>query len=132
MIDTRVVNARIVTPDGEVEGAVSIDGGKVVSTGSEAGLPDAREVIDAGGRYLIPGLVDPHVHYGLVGEEPIVDRVKRDWAADGVAALYGGVTTTMPMLMSSGSYGEMAAVDIFTRIFLVVACGSVQTTNPAR
>ena len=52
-------NARVVTPEGVVEGAsVVLEGGRVagVSRRSEK----AGDVLDAGGRYVLPGMVDLH------------------------------------------------------------------------
>jgi alpha-D-ribose 1-methylphosphonate 5-triphosphate diphosphatase len=53
-----VTDARVVTPDGVVEGGVRIEGDRVVAVGDVA--DDAATVVDAGGRYLLPGLIDLH------------------------------------------------------------------------
>ena len=48
------------------DGAVAIDGGRIVETGSATDLakrhPGARRVIDAEGGVVMPGFVDPHTH----------------------------------------------------------------------
>ena len=67
-------------------------------------MPESREVIDAEDRFVLPGLVDPHVHYGLMCQPNFVENCKRDWKADAVGAAYGGVTTVLPMLQSNDSY----------------------------
>lgn len=108
MIDTVVVNAKVVTASEIVYGAIAIDGGRIEMVGSERQMPKARQVIDAGGRFVIPGLVDPHVHYGLVGSKSFADNCKRDWRPDSVGAAFGGVTTVMPMLMARDSYVPLA------------------------
>lgn len=65
--DTIIVNARITTLDREnpVAEAVAIRDGCFLAVGSEAEVraaaPEAA-VIDAGGRRLIPGLIDSHMH----------------------------------------------------------------------
>ena len=65
--DLIITNARITTLDREnpVAEAVVIRDGKFLVVGSErevrAAAPEAR-VIDAGGRRLIPGLIDSHIH----------------------------------------------------------------------
>ena len=68
MADTIIRNARVTTldparPDAE---AVAVRGGVILATGAEADimrLADARtQVIDAGGRRVIPGLNDSHTH----------------------------------------------------------------------
>ena len=42
-------------------GDVSVHGGRIVAVGGRAG--DARQVIDAAGRVVAPGFIDPHTHY---------------------------------------------------------------------
>ncbi|GGE52437.1 amidohydrolase [Agaricicola taiwanensis] len=66
--DIIITNAKITTLDREnpVAAAVATRGGTFLSVGTEqevraASAPDA-EVIDAGGRRLIPGLIDSHIH----------------------------------------------------------------------
>jgi dihydroorotase-like cyclic amidohydrolase len=104
MIDTVIVNAKVVTPSDIVHGSISIDGGRIELVGPSFVMPKARQVIDAGGRFVIPGLVDPHVHYGLVGRGSFAQNCMRDWKLDSVGAAFGGVTTVMPMLMAKDSY----------------------------
>lgn len=106
MIDTTVVNAKIVTPRDVVYGAIAVDGGRIEMIGPEWQMPKSREVIDAKQRFVIPGIVDPHVHYGLIPEPggTFAEACKRDWRPDSVGAAFGGVTTVMPMLMSHETY----------------------------
>ena len=68
MSDLILVNARVTTLDraNPVAEAVAVRDGRFLVVGSEAevraaALPDAR-VIDAGGRRVIPGLIDSHMH----------------------------------------------------------------------
>jgi len=61
---TLIRNATVLTMNDEldvVQGAVSVRGGRIVSVGAE---PVERHdtVIDAGGRYLLPGFVQTHIH----------------------------------------------------------------------
>ncbi len=67
-MSTIIRNARITTLDParpETE-AIAVRDGRVLATGSErdvrAAAGDAAEVIDAGGRRVIPGLNDSHTH----------------------------------------------------------------------
>ena len=64
----------ILTPEERIEGGtLLIEGGKILEVGREAGIPPDAEVIDAQGKYIIPGLIDAHCHTGLfpdgVGQE---------------------------------------------------------------
>ena len=67
MSDLVLVNAKITTLDRQnpVAEAVAIRDGRILLAGSEqearAAAPDAA-IIDAGGRRLIPGLIDSHIH----------------------------------------------------------------------
>ena len=50
------------------------------------------ETVDGTGKYLIPGLIDAHVHFRDPGSPE-----KEDWASGTAAALAGGVTTVLDM-----------------------------------
>jgi len=63
--DTAVVNGRIVDVwSGEIrDGGVAITGGTIVAAGDVTGMvDDATTIIDAGGAYLTPGLIETHLH----------------------------------------------------------------------
>ena len=49
--------------------AVVIDDGRIVATGprDRVGIPPDATVIDVGGKTLMPGLIDAHVHVDLIG-----------------------------------------------------------------
>ena len=68
MIDTVIINAKIVTPNDITHGCIAIDGGRIEMVGPHFLMPKSREVIDAEERFVIPGFVDPHVHYGIMSE----------------------------------------------------------------
>jgi dihydropyrimidinase/dihydroorotase len=105
MIDTILADGTVVTPTEIRVASIAVDGGKVVMVADQSFMPPARETIDASGRFVIPGLVDPHIHFGLAGgplsEE--VDRVKRDFEPESRGAAHGGVTTCLLMLVDPGS-----------------------------
>ncbi len=92
MADLRLVDGRVVTPDGIVEGGLAIDDGVIVAIGPTAALPSATDTIDLGGHVALPGLVDPHVHLGVGGT---ADDAKflEDLTTETTAAAIGGVTT---------------------------------------
>src|ERR1022692_3078667 len=48
--------------------ALVIESGQVAWTGSAADAPAADEVVDAGGRAVLPGFVDSHAHLVFAGE----------------------------------------------------------------
>jgi predicted amidohydrolase YtcJ len=67
--DLLIVNGRITTLDRRkpVVSALAVQGDRIIATGSEAELASLRgattQVIDAGGRRVIPGLNDAHTHF---------------------------------------------------------------------
>ena len=59
-------NVRIVLPGGVETGTLLVDGRRIagVRRGAAAIPPDDYELVDCGGRYCAPGLIDIHVHGG--------------------------------------------------------------------
>jgi allantoinase len=91
-VDLVVRGGEIVSPHGIVAAGLAVQDGVIVAVAENEALPDARETIDAAGRYVIPGVVDPHVHFRSPGFE-----YKEDWASGTAAAALGGVTTVLEM-----------------------------------
>ncbi len=66
-------NALIHTMAGQVwdDGFLTVENGKITAVGSMAGCPSPSaddQVLDAGGRWTMPGLVDGHCHLGVFGD----------------------------------------------------------------
>ena len=59
---TLIKNAKVVTPQGVQEISVLIDGIKIADLGSAA-QTTADQIVDAGGKYLLPGVIDDQVHF---------------------------------------------------------------------
>jgi allantoinase len=92
-VDTVIKNGRLVTPTTTYEGVgVAIQDGKFAAILEDDLLPDAKEVIDAQGLHILPGIMDCHVHF----RQPGLDY-KAEWATDSVAAIHGGVTFVCDM-----------------------------------
>ena len=74
-IDMIITNAKVLTMHrGQTRAqAVAIAGGKIVSLGARAHVEaiahDGTKIIDAGGRSLLPGFFESHLHLGLGGAE---------------------------------------------------------------
>lgn len=61
-----ITHAHVVPVEGEpFEGTVVVEDGTVRELGPDAAVPEGAEVVDAGGQWLLPGLVDAHVHLGV-------------------------------------------------------------------
>lgn len=107
--DLLVTNARVVTCDGPGEsagarlgiveaGAVAVEHDRIAWVGParELGIMRAKHTIDAGGRVLLPGLVDPHTHLVFAGSR--VDEFARRMAGEdyrAIAAAGGGIAATV-------------------------------------
>lgn len=85
--DLVVKNGNIVSSQGIIEGGVAVKDGKFIAVGNDSALPDADKLIDAGGKHILPGLIDPEVHLGI--HRPITD----DLISETKAAASTGVTT---------------------------------------
>jgi allantoinase len=92
VVDVIIKNGNIVTPLSTTRGHVLIKDGKVLEIMVRDTLPEAREVIDATGLHVLPGLIDPHVHFRSPGLE-----YKEDWDTGSQAAAAGGITTVIDM-----------------------------------
>ncbi|AEN04871.1 dihydroorotase family protein [Halolamina sp.] len=103
--DLRVVDARVVTPGGTIDGGVAAADGQIVAVGTEANLPEADRTIDAEGNFLIPGFIDPHVHWGLSRYEfDYHDGLEHDFETETRGAVHGGVTTVVNFLLQPEPY----------------------------
>jgi dihydroorotase/allantoinase len=87
-----VKNGTIVTSSGRMEGGVAISDGKIVAIAADDALPEGEQTIDASGRYVLPGVINPHVHFREPGLE-----YKEDYTTGSTAAVMGGVTTVCDM-----------------------------------
>lgn len=90
--DLVVKHGTIVTPDATVQGGVAIADGKIVAIGADDALPEGKQVIDAAGLHILPGLIDAHVHF----RDPGLTH-KEDFATGSTAAVCGGITTVVDM-----------------------------------
>jgi dihydropyrimidinase/dihydroorotase len=93
MVDLVIRNGAVVTPHGRFHGGVAIDGERIVAVGADASLPPARRVIDAGEAYVLPGLIDAHVHMASEEDASIEEGLRLNMPVETEGALYGGVTT---------------------------------------
>ncbi|PYM92097.1 MAG: allantoinase, partial [Candidatus Rokuibacteriota bacterium] len=91
-VDLVIRGGRLVSSTGIMSAGIAIEGGVIVAISRDDALPDSRETIDATGKYVLPGVIDPHVHFRSPGYE-----YKEDWASGTAAAACGGVTTVFEM-----------------------------------
>lgn len=106
MLDLKVVGGTLVIPGtGRVRAGVGIRDGVVAAIGRDDQLPAARRTVDAAGRFVLPGIIDPHIHLGVRAS------FEDEAASETKAALLGGVTTVGVFLREKESY-----LPIFNRL----------------
>lgn len=91
---TLISNPTIVNNGEQFRGSIVINNGKIVEIlrGDELPRSECQEIIEATGLYLIPGVIDDHVHF----REPGLTN-KATIASESRAAVAGGVTSYMEM-----------------------------------
>ncbi|ULH14669.1 dihydropyrimidinase [Deinococcus sp. KNUC1210] len=95
-----IQNGEIVSDARRYKADVLIEGEKITQIGENLSAPDGARVIDASGKYIFPGFIDPHVHIHL----PFMGTHAKDTHTTGsIAALMGGTTTFIEMLAPAGS-----------------------------
>jgi len=82
---------KLITASESIESDLLIDGERIVAVGRELSA-DGAEIVDARGKLVMPGGVDPHTHFDL----PMFDTVSSDDHYTGhKAAAFGGTTTVL-------------------------------------
>ncbi len=90
-VDLLIENGIMVIPKGGLfKGCLGIVGEKIVGIYASPRGISARERIDARGNYILPGLVEPHVHYGYKG------NLEGHFRTETASAALGGITTVIP------------------------------------
>ena len=87
-----IKNARMINEGREREGDLRIVGARIEQIGSGLTARPGEQVLDAHGRWLLPGMIDDQVHF----REPGLTH-KGDLASESAAAVAGGITTVMDM-----------------------------------
>ncbi|MDX2004035.1 MAG: dihydropyrimidinase [Meiothermus sp.] len=93
-----VKNGEIITADSRYKADIYAEGETITRIGTNLEVPPGTEVVDATGKYVFPGFIDPHVHVYL----PFMATFAKDnHAAASKAALIGGTTTFIEMCCPS-------------------------------
>ena len=98
--DTIIANGTVVSAQGEEQADVAIQGEKIAAVGKDLVNAGAATIVDAAGKYVIPGGIDVHVHLEL----PFCGTVSSDdWDSGTRAAARGGVTTVIDFAIPFGT-----------------------------
>src|ERR1700728_1994503 len=97
--DLVVRNGTVVLPETDgVAVDIAISDGRIAAVLAPGAAVEAKEVLDASGKAVLPGVIDVHLHLGH-GKDIARPRVPEDAATETAAAAIGGVTTFVPYLM---------------------------------
>ena len=109
--DLVVLGGTVVNHDWSGPASVVIRGGRITQLLDPAedlpSMPDGTRIIDASGRLVIPGGVDPHTHIGMsIGAH----KTKDGYPEATTAALWGGTTTVVDFAIPTPGQTSLEAV----------------------
>ena len=94
MADFVIKNGLVVTPSGVLKGGLAVAGDKITAVGSNEFLPRKGFEVDAGGNFVLPGVIDPHAHLHQQADTPILpfcEAIK----TESVSGAVSGTTTVI-------------------------------------
>ena len=104
-----IKNGRVITAVDDYMADVFIENETVTLIGNNLEM-EADEVIDASGKYLFPGGLDPHTHLDM----PFGGTTSADDFETGTrAAAHGGTTTVIDFAIQSKGHSTLDALDIW-------------------
>jgi dihydropyrimidinase len=105
-----IKNGRIVTADSDFTGDIFCEGETITRLGRNLDAPPDATVIDATGKLVFPGFIDPHVHIYL----PFMGTYSKDnYETGSKAALVGGTTTLIEMCCPSRADEALAGFELW-------------------
>lgn len=103
--DLAVNGGSVVTPSGVVKANVGVVGERIALVSSDS--IDGREIIDASECLVLPGLIDPHVHFRMPQGAYFTSD---DYATGSRSAACGGVTTYIDFVVQPAGGSAVAAI----------------------
>jgi len=105
-----IKNGEIVTASERYVADIFCENETITRIERDMSPPPGAEIIDATGKYVFPGFIDPHVHIYL----PFMGTYAKDThETASKAALIGGTTTFIEMICPARSDEPMAAFDLW-------------------
>ncbi|NLJ85193.1 MAG: N-acetylglucosamine-6-phosphate deacetylase [Firmicutes bacterium] len=111
-----LVNGKVITPHRIMSpGGVSVDGERIghVFAMADANIPPKAMVIDVEGAWIIPGIIDMHIHGG--GGADFMDASVKGLTKMAQIHAMGGTTTIIPTTLTSSDRELRAALDVFAQ-----------------
>ena len=87
-----IKNGTLVTETETFPADILVEDEKIAAVGRGLSATAGAEIIDAEGCYVLPGIIDPHVHIQL---DTGVFRTADDWEQGTITAALGGITTVI-------------------------------------
>lgn len=106
--DLIVRNGTLVLPWGDMRADLAVTAGRIAAIGAAAG-DEAETVLEARGLHVLPGIIDPHVHFRDSGQGH-VDASGETMETGTRGAVLGGVTTIFDMPNTQPSLVDAAAL----------------------
>ncbi len=106
--DMAVIGGRVVIPPlGIFDVDLLITEGRITGI-VQPGQAQAKQAIDARGRVVLPGVIDPHTHIGYAGHRGMpLDALPSQYASESASALIGGVTTLINTYRNEQPYTDI-------------------------
>lgn len=105
-----IKNGRIITSTDDFVADIYVEDQSITSIGVNLGSDDSANVIDATGKFVFPGFIDPHVHIYL----PFMGTYAKDtYETASKAALVGGTTTLIEMCCPSRAESPAEAFELW-------------------
>lgn len=105
-----IKGGEVITADKRMKADVYIEDETITEIGESLKVPEGTEVIDAIGKYVFPGFIDPHVHIYL----PFMGTYSKDTHETGSqAALIGGTTTFIEMCCPAGNEDALEGYNLW-------------------
>src|SRR6478736_9799855 len=110
MMALLIRNSEIVNVGSRLQADVYAENETITRIGKNLEVPKGAEVIDARGKLVFPGFIDPHVHIYL----PFMGTFSKDTYETGSqAALVGGTTTLIEMCCPARKDDALASFELW-------------------
>lgn len=107
-MDLIIKNGTIITATDTYKADIAVKDGKIHMIGANLEAPEGVEVVDAAGKYVLPGAIDAHTHLQM----PFGGTTSADsYEAGTRAAACGGVTTVFDFVIQGKGKGLIESVE---------------------
>src|SRR5574340_1095552 len=101
-----LVNGTIVTPEGRFQGGIGISEGRIAAIAAKADVFAGGEIIDCTGKFILPGIIDAHIHF----QDPGFTH-REDFVHGTAACAVGGITTAISHPMNDPAVVDRASYE---------------------